>query len=180
MPKNYSVECAQPYENSGNYEAFAVTLRGLLQQIHQHSQTASIVLLVDDVTYPRKDFNFDKYASWLRENGFEPDFVARESQITEACDKVLQAIDVSKLKPELAVALQSEEKYISQLFIASWCLVRLGHIRVESFSSELQAERLVNILPTSFKPGEDESLEIIRATPYGKAAENIDYIFVPE
>lgn len=178
MP-NYSVECAQPYDNQDDHSAFAKTLRAFLDHVQETGQTASTVVLVDDRSYPDHSFNFDTYSSWLHANGFEPDVVARESQITEACDQVLDVIDFKKLKPELAAELQSENKYISQLFIASWCLIRLGYIQNPAFNPALQGERLVNILPITFKPGEEDSLEIIRATTFRGAADRIDYTFIP-
>ena len=181
MLKDYSIECAQPYGNEdGEHMPFAVALRRFLNEVQARGQTASLVALVDDKTFPDASFDFGSYAGWLSANGFAPDLVARESQIVDACTRVLESISYDALEPALAKALQSEQKYISQLFVASWNLLRLGYIKLDFFRADLQAKRLVNILPASFKPGEIESLQIIRATPYKDAAIRIEYSFIPE
>jgi hypothetical protein len=175
-----SIECAPPYEEGNRHEIFAQALRGLLHQVSESGEEASIVQLVDDETYQDNTFDFDGYADWLRSNGFKPDLVARESQIVDACDDVLGVIDYTKLRPKLGSILRSRDKYISQLFIAAWCLIRLGYLQNDQFDPSFQAEKLINILPTAFKPGEDDSLAIIRATLYADAADKIEYIFLGE
>jgi len=122
---------------------------------------------------------FDTYGNWLRSEGFNPDLVARESQIVSACDSLLSNVDYDKLNSSLADELQTK-KYTSQLFIAAWCLMRLGYIENDVLDPELQAKQIVNILPESFRQGEEESLEIIRATPFAHAADQIDYIYIAE
>lgn len=109
-----------------------------------------------------------------------PNLIARESQITTACDTLLANIEYEKLSPDLATKLRSHGVYSSPLFIAAWCLLRLGYIEDESFDPALRANRLVNILPESFKSGEDESLRIIRSSTFAEAADKIDYIFIPD
>jgi hypothetical protein len=181
MPKAYSIECAQPYDSTDtSHTASAIALRDLLSRVSKSGEDASVVVLVNDKTYPDHSYDLDSYASWLQSNGFEPDVVARESQIVEACDSLLQIVDFSRLTLETAATLQSDEKYTSQLFIAAWCLVRLGYLQSERFNPELQAEELVNILPLAFKAGEDQSLDIIKATHYAEAADKIEYIFIPQ
>jgi hypothetical protein len=135
---------------------------------------------VDDSSYEDKSFNFDQYSTWLHSKDFNPDFIARESQITTACDTLLDNIEYGKLSPDMANKLRSDNQYISPLFIAAWCLLRLGYIEDKSFDPALRANRLVNILPESFKPGEEESLAIIRATAFSVAADKIDYIFISD
>ncbi len=176
----YSIECSQPYsDNPLNHNATKAALEGLLKRIQREGATASLVALVDDTTHENPDYDFDNYARWLHTNGFEPDSVAHESAIRPASDQLLNAIDFTKLNSETASALQSENKYTSQLFIAAWCLLRLGYIEDNSFDKSLQAEKLVNVLPLSFKEGEEQSLDIIRATPFAEAVDKIEYIFVP-
>jgi hypothetical protein len=162
MPKAYSIECAQPYDSTDtSHTASAIALRDLLSRVSKSGEDASVVVLVNDKTYPDHSYDLDSYASWLQSNGFEPDVVARVTL-------------------ETAATLQSDEKYTSQLFIAAWCLVRLGYLQSERFNPELQAEELVNILPLAFKAGEDQSLDIIKATHYAEAADKIEYIFIPQ
>lgn len=182
MPNYYSIEFAQPYDNepTNNYPAGALALQSLLTRTREEGKGASLVALVDDTTYEDKDFDFNKYANWLHSEGFDPDLVAMESQILPVCDELFNHIDFAQLNPELAEKLQSDQKYISELTIAAWCLLRLGLLESDAFDPALQAEKLMNILPASFKPTEDGSLEIIRATPYASAADRIEYTFIPD
>lgn len=173
----YSIECAQSYSVADHSET-AIQLRLILSKLRNESKDASLVALVDDTTYEDKAFNFDQYANWLSSEGFTPDLVARESQIVDACDALREQIDFTKLEAELAAELAPVDSYNSQLFIAAWCLVRLAYIESAAFDPSLQAEKLINILPASFKPGEDQSLAIIGATPYFKAVDKIEYVFV--
>jgi hypothetical protein len=178
MPKDYSIECAKAYASNEGDEASLVTLGKLVRQLSEENKTFSLVLLVDDVTYPDKTLDFDAYAKWLEGGGYPQATVFRESQITPACDELLASIDYTKLSPKLANKLRSEAGYISQLFIASWCLMRLGYLENPEFGEDLRAQQLVNILPADFKPGEEESLEIIRATQFSSAVDQIEYQFI--
>ncbi|MGK3946355.1 hypothetical protein ABK046_49375, partial [Streptomyces caeruleatus] len=66
------------------------------------------------------------------------------------------------------------KKYPCSLFIASWYLLRLGHVSSPMFDKNLVAKKLINILPESFKPFEDKAIEIIEATQSASAKDQID------
>ena len=70
---------------------------------------------------------------------------------------------------------ERKKKYPCSLFIASWYLLRIGKIESPMFPKELVAEKLINILPESFKPFEEKALEIIRSTKYSDLIDKIDY-----
>jgi hypothetical protein len=177
--KDVSIECAKAYSKGSGDHAALQALREKLERIGSENKSHSTVLLVDDVTYEDKTFDFDEYADWLKIAGFGDAEIYRESQIKDSSDEVRGLIDFSLLSPEVTDSLQ-HNRYTSPLFIASWFLLRLGRIEDQGFPAHLRAERLYNILPESFKPGEDQALEIIRATPYAQATENIEYQFISE
>jgi hypothetical protein len=179
MAKDYSIECAPPYNSEADHSRAAQVLSDLLMKIGDEGKDASVVLLVDDTTHEDKSFDFEAYGNWFRSKGFDPNLVAQESQIVDECDRLFDIIDFDKLDQKLSAELKAN-KYISQLFIAAWCLMRLGRIESGILDQDLQAERIVNILPESFRSGEEDSLAIIRATPYAEAANLINYIYIPE
>jgi hypothetical protein len=53
--------------------------------------------------------------------------------------------------------------------------LRLGHVNSPLFDSKLASRSLINILPLSFKPFEDQAIQIIKSTEFAGAAERIDW-----
>jgi hypothetical protein len=134
----------------------------------------SLAVMVDDYSFPDTSFDYNIFSSWLEDHGFKPGCMIRESDLIPYCDMVLNIITDQRLKEELLHYVKTK-KYPCSLFVATWYLIRLGHIDNAIFPVELRAERLINILPLSFKPYEDKAFEIIEATPFdnlGKKIEN--------
>jgi hypothetical protein len=82
------------------------------------------------------------------------------------------------LKQQITDYIKSK-KYPCSLFIAAWYLSRLGRIDNPVVPSSVQARRLINILPESFRPFEDKGLEIIASTPHKECVDFIEYRFLP-
>ncbi|MGB4758950.1 MAG: hypothetical protein WBP26_02740 [Candidatus Saccharimonadales bacterium] len=183
MSRDVSIEYAQPYENAteASDAAGVAALHQTLGILAANGETHSLVSLVDDTTHESEgSYDYDAYGKWLQTKGFEPELVARESEIKEVCDSLLAMLDQAKLPQELQESFAQGNTHVSPLFIASWCLMRLGYIQHETVLPEsLQAKKLVNILPESFKPDEDLSLAIIAASPFAEATQKIEYIFIP-
>ncbi len=174
-----SIEYAHIYTNKGVEEEQKLSLEilgGVKQKLAQNNQTFSLVILVDDYSFPDPTFSYKEFSTWLSRQGYTPDFILRESQLTPICGDVLSKMDKGKLRDSL-IEYTQEKKYPCSLFIAAWYLLRLGCLEHEFFKSELQAKKLLNILPTSFKPYEDKGLEIIGSTPYADMVPNIEYKF---
>lgn len=174
-----SIEYAHIYTNKGIEEEQKLSLEilgGVKQELDQNNQTFSLVILVDDYTFPDSTFNYKEFSVWLSRQGYTPDFILRESQLIPVCDGVLSKMANGKLR-ESIIGYTQEKKYPCSLFIAAWYLLRLGCLDHELFKSELQAKKLLNILPTSFKPYEDKGLEIIDNTPYADMVSKIEYKF---
>lgn len=107
-----------------------------------------------------------------------PDFLYRESQLIPVCDKVLALLGNKKLKDNIVAYIKSKKKYPCSLFIAAWYMLRLRALEHDNFSKDIVAERLLNILPQSFKPFEDDGLKIIASTKYADLVNRIDYEFI--
>lgn len=177
--KNVSIEYAHIYTNNQINEEHETSLQilgELKDQLTNARQTMSLVVMVDDYSFPDPTFNYDEFTSWLAEKSFKPDLVIRESQLIPLCDQVISMIEKPKLKNQITDYIRNK-KYPCSLFIAAWYLLRLGHLNFELFNPELSAEKLINILPKSFKPFEDQGLEIISATKFADAKDKIEYKF---
>ena len=176
--KDVSIEYAHIYTNNKIGEEQETSLK-ILQQIKEDvgKSSISLVVLVDDYSFPDPSFNYDDFLSWLSGKGFKPDVVFRESQLIPLCDEVLSKLTDRNLKDQLTDYIKIK-KYPCSLFISAWYLLRLGYLEDKKFDKKLSAKKLINILPESFKPFEDKALEIIAATPRQEALKQIEYKFM--
>jgi hypothetical protein len=175
--KDVSIEYAHIYTNNKIDEEHQTSVT-ILNELKTElvGQNLSLVVLVDDYSFPDPTFNYDEFSDWLGGHDLRPDTLARESQLIPVCDQVLRLVENEKLKEEIVDYIKAK-KYPCSLFIAAWYLVRLGHIPFGAFPDELKAGRLINILPKSFKPFEDKGLEIIASTKFAEAVDKIEYRF---
>lgn len=180
MKKDVSIEYAHIYTNSRINDEHAVSLKilgELKERIEKNNQTLSLVVMVDDYSFPDPTFDYEQFSKWLTQNGFKsPDLIIRESQLIPLCDEILALVEDAKLKEQLVEYIKNK-KYPCSLFVAAWYLLRLGHLSSDIFPENLVAERLINILPESFKPFEDKGLEIIKSTKFSNAPDRIEYKF---
>ena len=175
--KDVSIEYAHIYTNNRIDEEHATSLevlRALKEQLD--GQSVSLVVMVDDYSFPDPTFNYKEFVAWLGQQGMKPDLVFRESQLVPLCDEVISLLQDEKLKQEIVDYIKAK-KYPCSLFIAAWYLLRLGHLQSALFPNELYAKKLINILPESFKPFEDKGLDIMKATKFAEAVKKIEYKF---
>lgn len=172
--KDVSVEYAHIYTNKKIGAEQELSLE-VLEKFRKESgdKTMSLVVMIDDYSFPDPSFDYGTFSAWLGENGNAPDLILRESQLIPACDAVLHLIKNEKIKGELGDYVRSK-KYPCSLFIAAWYLIRLGHIKSPLFSEEFIGNGLLNILPLSFKPFEDKAFEIINSTEFSSAVSKIE------
>ena len=129
--------------------------------------------MVDDYLFPDRLFNYEEFTTWLQEQGFQPNIVRRESELTRACDETIGLIGDENQKNQVVQYIEAK-KYPCSLFVATWYLLRLGHIKSSIFDGNLVAKKLINILPLSFKSYEDKAFEIIKSTQYYDAIVQIE------
>lgn len=175
-----SVEYAHIYTNAHISEEHELSV-GVLGEVVETAKTngddVSLVVMVDDYSFPDPTFDYESFSQWLEQQGFKPEILFRESSLIPVCDQVLGILPDSKLKNSITDYVKAK-KYPCSLFIAAWYLLRLGKLESPLFPSELRSESLVNILPESFKPFEDQGLEIIAATPFADCVDLISYKFL--
>lgn len=178
--KNLSIEYAHIYTNDKIGKEHEVSLEELIKitkEAKTNGQSFSLVILVDDYSFPDPTFNYDSFSDWLADNGFKPDIIFRESQLIPLCDEVLKHLQDSKLKEQLNDYIKNK-KYPCSLFIAAWYLLRLGFLEYSTFPKELQAKKLINILPESFKPFEDKGMEIMSKTDFKDSKESVKHRYI--
>lgn len=176
-----SIEYAHIYTNqhiSEEHQLSVDVLGEIVAQNKQVNKQSSLVVMVDDYSFPDPSFDYDTFVRWLDKQGFKPDVLFRESQLIPVCDQVLEIMQDEQLKQQLTDYIKAK-KYPCSLFIAAWYLLRLGKLESRLFPEALRATELINILPESFKPFEDKGLEIIGATPHAECLQAITYKFLP-
>lgn len=176
-----SIEYAHIYTNqhiSDEHQLSVDVLSEVRDTILADGNTTSLVVMVDDYSFPDPSFNYNSFTEWLDTQGFKPDLLFRESQLIPLCDEVLGLIQDEKLKSQITDYIKAK-KYPCSLFIAAWYLLRLGKLESSLFPSELRSDSVYNILPESFKPFEDKGLEIIKATMYSDVLTRVQYQFIP-
>lgn len=177
--KDISIEYAHIYTNKKIDDEHKLSLNILnkIMKKEKSRDSISLVVMVDDYSFPDPSFDYNSFVSWLTEQGFKPDLVLRESQLIPTCDELLKKINNKKIKAQLIEYIKSK-KYPCSLFIASWYLIRLGILNHPLFNNQLTAKKIVNILPISFKPFEEKALEIITSTQFAKYVKNIEYHYL--
>jgi hypothetical protein len=173
--KEVSIEYAHIYTNNKIGEEHALSLK-ILGEVKGDRANSSLVVMVDDYSFPDASFDYEEFSGWLTKSGFAPDIMIRESVLIPLCDEVLVLVESPKLKEEITDYIKTK-KYPCSLFIAAWYLIRLGCLPVSFFREEFAAKKLLNILPLSFKPFEDKALEIISSTKFRDRVDDIEYKF---
>ena len=174
--KKISIEYAHIYTNSEIKYEHEAALKYL--KPYTADEQNSLVLMIDDYSFPDPTFDYNLFNKWLVENNSKPSILIRESQLIPDCDRVLSLINDNQLRKDL-VSYIRKGKYPCSLFIATWYLIRLGCIDSKIFPKSEQAESLLNILPESFKPYEKKGLEIISSTDFAGKVININYQLIP-
>ncbi|MDP3696707.1 MAG: hypothetical protein Q8R55_01595 [Candidatus Taylorbacteria bacterium] len=174
MKKDLSIEYAHIYTNKKIGDEQKLSLEILNNLTRENTdKNMSLVVMVDDYSFPDPSFDYKSFLSWLSEEGFKPDLVIRESQLIPSCDEVLSHVTDKKLKDQISDYVRGK-KYPCSIFVATWYLVRLGYINSPIFNKEFVAKKVVNILPLSFKSFEDKAIDIIKATKFGGAVNQIE------
>lgn len=163
--KDLSIEYAHIYSNSKISREQEVSIKALNDVVNgAKDKSFSLVVLVDDYSFPDPTFDYGSFIEWLLKQGFKPDLILRESQLIPLCDEVLKKLN-DVLKEKLVDYIKAK-KYPCSLFIASWYLLRLGYLSSSLFPKELTAKQLINILPESFTPFEGMGLNIMANTDF--------------
>ena len=178
--KDVSIEYAHIYTNNkiGDEHRLSLEILGQISKEEKNKKhTTSLVVLVDDYSFPDPSFDYETFLEWLGKEGFKPDLMLRESQLIPLCDEVLKLIRDSRIKDQISDYVRAK-KYPCSLFIAAWYLLRLGYISSPIFNNALTAKKLMNILPRSFQPFEEKAIEIIKSTQFTKAAGQIEWKYL--
>lgn len=179
MSSKISIEYAHIYTNqhiSEEHQLSVDVLSDVIEGNKARGAQSSLLVMVDDYSFPDPSFDYVSFEQWLGKQGFRPNLMFKESQLIPVCDEVLELMRDVKLKQQITDYIKAK-KYPCSLFIAAWYLMRLGKLESPLFPAELRSDKLINILPESFKPFEDKGLEIIAATKYADSVASIEYRF---
>lgn len=173
--KKLSVEYAHIYTNSKIKNEHKIALEHLYPYLNNSEN--SLVVMVDDYSFPDPSFDYHAFNKWLSDNNSKPNIIIRESQLIPYCDITLSLVQDKNLKQNLVNYIK-KGKYPCSLFIATWYLIRLGYIDCDIFPKKEISENLLNILPKSFEPYEEKGLDIIKSTQYKNVLGVIVYEFI--
>lgn len=178
--KKISIEYAHIYTNQNlNLECslFKEQIDAVLKTTERDD--VSLVVMVDDYSFPDPNFDYSGFVSYVENStNYTIDNLIRESELIKYCDIVLGEINDISVKNELTDWIVNNKKYPCSLFIATWYLIRLGKIESEVLKKDYIAERLINILPSSFSKFENKGFEIISKTKWGVSTGNIENIYI--
>jgi len=181
MGVNYSIESALPYTDTLNdlSRRFTLAYDVLTKRIESENKRSVQVLLVDDVTNDGGErYDLDAYTAASILNN--PDtLVMRETMLNGLADSVFADMQTN-LSEEEKAAIKTNRGYSSPFYIAVWTLLRLGYVTHPDFTQDRISERIINILPESFRDGEEESLAIVRKSRFPEAADRVEYEFIPD
>ncbi len=176
--KKYSVEFAHIYTNEDVHkerEIELLVLNNLFKKIDRND--VGILVMVDDYSFPDPTFNYNNFKNNLEKIGYKIDYSIRESQLIESCDIFLENLKDKNLKEELVEYVKLKKKYPCSLFVASWYMIRFGKINSKLFDQSFVSEKIINILPKSFKPYEDKAFELIKNSEYADKLSDIENIY---
>lgn len=178
MPATSSIEYAHIYTNQSISIEHRLSVERLHHVIKNTREHSSLVVMVDDYSFPDPTFDYAAYRDWLAGMDALPDMLIRESQLIPVCDEVMKILQNETMRKRLIDYIKIK-RYPCSLFIAAWYLVRLGKLESPLFPASLHADELVNILPESFRPYEEKGVQIIAATPFSECVKHISYEYLP-
>lgn len=176
-----SIEYAHIYTNdhiNDEHKLSVEVLKEAVKDIEKDNDEHSLVVMVDDYSFPDPTFSYDDFLKWLETQGFAPNFLLRESQLIPVCDELLARMSNGQLKDSIVDYIKGKNKYPCSLFIAAWYLLRLGEIKSDIFPEALTSDALVNILPESFRPFEEKGITIIESAGFKHRVKDIHYRFL--
>jgi hypothetical protein len=177
-PFDYSIEYSHIYTNEQINDEHAVSIRHLkavTNELDKNGSKYNLCVMVDDYSFPEHFFDYNGLLNWLEKKNAEPHLLVKESRLIPGVDEVLSHIKNAKRQKQLRSYIE-RKRYPCSLFIAAWYLGRLGKLEAVSFVGHT-AERLINVLPSRFKPFEDEAMAIIGSTRFADCSPAIKNVY---
>src|ERR1035438_9962284 len=153
MHTDYSVEYCHIYSNETVGPEQAVSLDHLVEireQLEAEGKTYSLCVMLDNYTFPGRDFDKDRFLKWLESRNERPDIFINEGDLIPAADEVIALVS-----PHRARSLRKyieEKKYPCSLFIATWYLSRMGKLKNSPPAINKSSDKLINILHERLGP----------------------------
>jgi hypothetical protein len=144
------------------------------------------IILIDNYNPVEEITTACAVLEYLADHGALPDYWAYEKDMVVNATLLLESIESPKLKRSYEKYILNHNKYPCSLLTASWYLTRLGKLPFEEIISSTKKDhkesfkpsvRLVNILPTGYKPIEERARKIILKSPHKSEVNNIQNLF---
>ena len=142
-------------------------------------------MLIDDYNSTEHLLDIDGFLSELASMGGEPDFYSFEGDMGAYRDQMLDSIEDQRTLNSYTRYINGKNHMPCSFMTAIWYLIRLGYfeaddtvIRNKRVREKFElSDYLINILPSRFKGVEAKAIDLIKATKYREAANNIEQIF---
>jgi hypothetical protein len=185
----YSIEFSHIYTDE-EFNANHIKSAQMMKELSGLSRASySTILLIDDYNADQNGFDLNQVINQLAAVKAVPDFYAYESDLVRYGDALLASIQKPKILRMYASYIKRKDKYPCSLLTATWYLIRLGYIDGTSIIKPalktkdqlfLPAEKLINILPTSFKDIERDAHRLIGYSAFADARFKIEPILFDE
>ncbi len=145
---------------------------------------ADLILLIDDYNPAEKTLLPETVLKYLDKKDVSPNFWAFEADLAKYAPLVLESITKPHLKKSYEKYIAEHGKFPCSLLTSTWYLIRLGAIDgqdiIKRHMSELEYEpvdRLINILPSGFKPVELKVQKILLNSTHKDYAHKVQDLF---
>ena len=192
---DYNIEFAHIYadEEFGKEQIKSIEiLKKIIDKLQKQNKSFVVSLLIDEFHPVVFNLNEEKIIQEFKKHGVDVDFIGYESKLGSVSDQLIKEIPLSEIKmehfhkPEKEVlvleegnsktGLREEFKFMYRhtcaMLSATWSLCRLGIYKIPEDAihnitgKAFEANKLITILPSKYKPVEDKVIEIIKATKF--------------
>lgn len=146
--------------------------------------THTRIVLIDNYNPVEGRITVDDVLTYLDEQGMPPDYWAYEADMVHNAQELLERLTNNKLRKNYLRYISQHGKYPCSLLTAAWYLTRLGYIEAKGVIHATDKSRpyypvarLLNLLPSDYKPVEDRAQELIIGSDFAAAAHTIQNLF---
>lgn len=148
---------------------------------------ADLTILIDNYNAAYVKTPQEEVMGYLASRGARPTYWAYEGDLLKSAEVLMANVTNRKIHKSYRQYIDKHNKYPCSLLAATWYLIRLGRLDSEgvirsSLTGQLTpdftpAERLINILPASYRPVEEKIRALIAGSTFAPDVHMIQDLF---
>lgn len=148
---------------------------------------ADLTILIDNYNAAYVKTPQEEIMGFLASRGESPTYWAYEGDLLRSAEVLMANITNRKIHKSYRQYIDKRNKYPCSLLAATWYLIRMGRLSPEgvirsSLTGQLvsdftPAERLINILPASYRPVEEKIRALIAGSAFASDVHMIQDLF---